>query len=388
MGVSPDTSAHKRGTDSAPPEEAFPDDLSFAARIEKWYRQSGRDLPWRHTRDAYPIWLSEIILQQTRVEQGRDYWHRFTERYPSVEDLARASEDEVMRLWQGLGYYSRARNMLKAARQIVATGHFPASYQELLSLPGVGRYTAAAVASFAYDEPRAVVDGNVYRVLARHEGISTPIDSTPGAKEFALTAHQRLDKSRPALYNQAIMDLGAIICKPASPMCAQCPVADTCAALATGQVDSLPVKQQRPKTSERFLTFVCVTSPAGLYLMQKRGLGDIYRGLYQFPMWESDTPLSAPEVEKRLPPGRVTLIKAGVRHRLTHRLLHIDFYECLLDSPTCPIGGRWMTAAEVESCALPRPLEQVWAKLQSRNFATSKEMANFARADIKRKTQT
>lgn len=367
--------------------EPSPTDLSFAARIEAWYRQNGRDLPWRHTKDAYLIWLSEIILQQTRVEQGRDYWHRFVERYPCVEQLAQAPEDEVMRLWQGLGYYSRARNLHKAARQAVANGHFPASYDELLSLPGVGRYTAAAVASFAYDEPRAVVDGNVYRVLARHAGIATPIDSTLGAREFAQLAQQRLDKQQSALYNQAIMDFGAIVCKPTSPLCAQCPVADTCVALATAQVSTLPVKQHRVKLAERYLTFVCLTAPDGRYLMQKRAQGDIYRGLYQFPSWESAQPLSPAEVEEKLPPGRLTLIRQAVQHRLTHQLLHIDFYEHSLPSPTCPIEGQWMSAHEVESCALPRPLEEVWTKLQSSNFATSREMPNFAHAETKHKKQ-
>lgn len=347
-------------------------DHTFAARIEEWYTLHGRDLPWRHTTDAYRIWLSEIILQQTRVEQGRDYWQRFVEHYPRVEDLAQAPEDEVMRLWQGLGYYSRARNLHKAAKQAVDGGHFPRCYDELLRLPGVGRYTAAAVASFAYGEPRAVVDGNVYRVLARHVGISTPIDSTAGAKEFAAVAHLRLDKHQPALYNQAIMDFGAIVCTPASPQCSLCPVADTCVALATGQVGALPVKQHRISLTERFLTFVCVRSHDGHVLMQKRDGGDIYRGLYQFPMWESGAPLTLSQVEERLPKGRLTLLQGGVIHRLTHRLLHIDFYELLTDTASCPFAGTWMTTSEVDACALPRPLENIWSKMQSRNFVTSR----------------
>lgn len=347
-------------------------DRSFAARIEEWYAQHGRDLPWRHTTDTYLIWLSEIILQQTRVEQGRDYWQRFVTRYPHVSDLAQAPEDEVMRLWQGLGYYSRARNLHRAAKQAVADGHFPRTYDELLTLPGVGRYTAAAVASFAYGEARAVVDGNVYRVLARHAGISTPIDSTAGAKEFAALAHQRLDKHQPALYNQAIMDFGALMCKPASPLCTECPVADTCMALALGQVDGLPVKQHRTSLSERYLTFVCVRRRDGQVLMQKRDAGDIYRGLYQFPMWESAAPLTLNQVEERLPHGLLTLLASGVTHRLTHRLLHIDFYELLIEDVHCTLAGVWMTAEQVESCALPRPLENVWSKMQSCNFATSR----------------
>lgn len=353
-------------------KDALPADLSFAARIEEWYRQNGRDLPWRHTKDAYLIWLSEIILQQTRVEQGRDYYTRFTEHYPTVTHLAQAPEDEVMRLWQGLGYYSRARNLHKAAKQAVANGHFPLCYDELLTLPGVGRYTAAAIASFAYDEPQAVVDGNVYRVLARHAGISTPIDSTAGAKEFAQLAQLRLDKHHSALYNQAIMDFGAIVCKPASPLCVECPVADSCVALAAGLVSTLPVKQHRTKLTERFLTFICVRNSDGLFLMQKRGKGDIYRGLYQFPMWESEAPLTLAQVEAKAPQGQLTMLSQGVQHRLTHRMLHIDFYECQLAEVSCSLEGQWMTASEVDSCALPRPLEVVWKKLQPRNFATSR----------------
>ncbi|MGN0234665.1 MAG: A/G-specific adenine glycosylase [Bacteroidaceae bacterium] len=347
-------------------------DLSFAAHIEEWYRLNGRDLPWRHTNDAYLIWLSEIILQQTRVEQGRDYWIRFTEHYPKVEDLANAPEDEVMRLWQGLGYYSRARNLHKAAKKAIADGHFPLSYDELLTLPGVGRYTAAAVASFAYNEPKAVVDGNVYRVLARHAGITTPIDSTSGIKEFAQLADMRLDQKNSALYNQAIMDFGALVCKPSSPNCSQCPVADTCIALATGRIASLPVKQHRTKLAHRYLTFVCIRNSEGKVLMQKRDKGDIYRGLYQFPAWESDAPLTFAQIEKKLPKGRLTVLQQGIQHRLTHRLLHIDFYVCELQQPTCTIEGLWMTANDVNSCALPRPLEEIWKILMSSNFAANR----------------
>ena len=346
-------------------------DHSFAARIETWYLQNGRDLPWRHTHDAYLIWLSEIILQQTRVDQGRDYWHRFVTHYPTVEHLANAPEDEVMHLWQGLGYYSRARNLHQAAKKAVADGHFPRCYDELLSLPGVGRYTAAAVASFAYGEPKAVLDGNVYRVLARHAGISTPIDTPAGAREFALLAEDRLDSKDSALYNQAIMDFGALVCKPSSPLCLECPVADTCVALATGQVSSLPVKQHRTKLTHRYLTFVCVINSEGKVLMQKRGSGDIYRGLYQFPLWESTSPLAYAQEEEKIPEGQLTLLQQGTQHRLTHRLLHMDFYVCHLQQTTCNIEGQWMTAHQVESCALPRPLVDIWKILKTRDFATN-----------------
>ena len=342
------------------------------APLLAWYDEHRRVLPWREQVSPYRTWVSEIMLQQTRVQAVLPYFQRFMEAAPDVQALAALPEEQLMRLWQGLGYYSRARNLHKAARQAVANGHFPLSYDELLTLPGVGRYTAAAIASFAYDEPQAVVDGNVYRVLARHAGISTPIDSTAGAKEFAQLAQMRLDKHHSALYNQAIMDFGAIVCKPASPLCGECPVADSCVALAAGLVSTLPVKQHRTKLTERFLTFVCVRNSDGLFLMQKRGQGDIYRGLYQFPMWESEAPLTLAQVEAKAPRGQLIMLSQGVQHRLTHRLLHIDFYECQLADATCGLEGQWMTASEVDSCALPRPLEEVWKKLRPCNFATSR----------------
>ena len=221
-------------------------------------------------------------------------------------------------------------------------------------------------------QPSPVLPTTNYRVLARHAGISTPIDSTAGAKEFAQLAQMRLDKHHSALYNQAIMDFGAIVCKPASPLCGECPVADSCVALAAGLVSTLPVKQHRTKLTERFLTFVCVRNSDGLFLMQKRGQGDIYRGLYQFPMWESEAPLTLAQVEAKAPRGQLTMLSQGVQHRLTHRLLHIDFYECRLADASCTLEGQWMTAGEVDSCALPRPLEEVWKKLRPCNFATSR----------------
>lgn len=342
-------------------------DLSFAARIENWYKQNGRDLPWRHTRDAYRIWLSEVILQQTRVEQGRDYWHRFIERFPTVEHLALAEEDEVMRLWQGLGYYSRARNLHRAAKQIAEKGQFPRTYDELITLPGVGKYTAAAIASFAYDEAHAVLDGNVYRVLARYEANTTPIDTPAGMREFSAIAQMHLDEHNPALYNQAIMDFGAMVCKPQAPLCTQCPLSDTCMALFIHQVDKLPIKQHNIKLTERYLTFVCIRRKSDeRFLMQKRHKGDIYRGLYQFPVIESLKSLTPVEVERQMPPGSLTLLEAGVSHRLTHRMLHMDFYECLTDTPFHEPKGIWMSADEVDACALPRPLEAIWKKIRSR----------------------
>ena len=218
---------------------------SFSAQLEAWYREFGRDLPWRQTSDPFLIMLSEFILQQTQIVQGMSYYLRFAERFPSAESLANASEEEVMRLWQGLGYYSRARNLRKAAQEIAKAGHFPKDYSFIRALPGVGDYTAAAIMSFAFGEPYAVLDGNVQRVLARHFGINEPVDTTQGKKLLRALADEMLDRQHPALYNQAIMDFGALQCKPTSPLCDACPLAETCQALKEHQVDKLPVKAKR-----------------------------------------------------------------------------------------------------------------------------------------------
>lgn len=224
---------------------------AFSRILLDWYAEHKRELPWRETKDPYRIWISEIILQQTRVAQGYEYFQRFVERFPDLVALAEADEDEVMKYWQGLGYYSRARNLHAAARSM--NGVFPRTYEDVRALKGVGDYTAAAICSIAYDMPYAVVDGNVYRVLSRYFGVETPIDSTQGKKLFASLAQEMLDEKHAALYNQAIMDFGAIQCTPQSPSCMFCPLADSCSALATGKVNLLPVKQHKTKTTDRYL---------------------------------------------------------------------------------------------------------------------------------------
>ena len=225
--------------------------MIFSAVLLQWFKENGRPLPWRQTDDAYAIWLSEVILQQTRIAQGTAYWERFMAQWPSVDDLAAATEDEVLKAWQGLGYYSRARNLHAAARQVVGMGGFPRTFKELKTLKGVGDYTAAAIASFAFGEPVAVVDGNVYRVLSRYFGIDTPIDSTQGKKEFQAMAQSLIPHGEPADYNQAIMDFGAIQCTPASPRCATCPLCETCIAFREHRTEGLPVKSKKVKQRER-----------------------------------------------------------------------------------------------------------------------------------------
>ena len=235
---------------------------SVADILLDWYAREGRDLPWRRTRDPYCIWLSEVILQQTRVAQGMEYYLRFTERFPDVASLAAAPVDEVLKLWQGLGYYSRARNLHAAARQVVECfgGRFPVALDEVRSLRGVGDYTAAAICSAAYDAPCAVVDGNVYRVLARLFDLDAPIDSTAGKRSFAELAQSQLDTAHPGRYNQAIMDFGALQCTPSSPRCEACPLAGRCLALAAGTVAARPVKQSKTKVRDRWFNYLHISS--------------------------------------------------------------------------------------------------------------------------------
>ena len=293
-----------------------------------WYQKDGRDLPWRRTKNPYKIWLSEVILQQTRVEQGLSYYLRFIETFPTVEQLANASEDEVMRLWQGLGYYSRARNLHEAARQVVQMGGFPTSYAEIRSLKGIGDYTAAAIASFAYGLPHAVVDGNVYRVLSRVFAIDTPIDSTEGKRQFATLAQEILPQGHAALHNQAMMDLGALICTPRSPECEKCPLANICIAHGEGRPEDFPVKAKRTLVRTRFLTYIIVTDGTNI-LLHRRPKGDIWQGLYEPLLIETDAPLSAsdllnhPQLQAfRSSESTLTLLVSDMSHKLSHQNLH------------------------------------------------------------------
>lgn len=326
----------------------------FTPVIEAWYRKNGRDLPWRETRNAYRIWISEIILQQTRVSQGYDYYLRFLHRFPDVEKLASASEDEVLRLWQGLGYYSRARNLHAAAKQIVERGGFPKSFDEIKQLRGVGDYTAAAIASMAYDLPHAVVDGNVYRVLSRYLGIDTPIDTTVGQKLFRTLAYDMLDKRQPALYNQAIMDFGAMLCNPTSPKCIQCPLAETCVAMKEGSQDKLPVKSHQTKVRDRYFTYLFVQDKEGRMLIQRRPAGDIWQGLYELPLIETPNALpSADEMAEKYP--EITPLVGEIRHLLSHQRLHAQCYSVPVDScPETSHNQLWVLPSELEDYGMPK----------------------------------
>ena len=318
--------------------------MEFSFVLLEWFKDHGRDLPWRQTRDPYAIWLSEIILQQTQVKQGWDYWERFMRHWPTVDDLAAATEDEVLREWQGLGYYSRARNLHFAAKQIVALGHFPNSLEGIKALKGVGDYTAAAIGSFAFEIPAAVVDGNVYRVLSRHFGIDTPINTTEGKKIFAALAQELLPISEPSDYNQAIMDFGAIQCTPQSPDCSVCPLMESCEAFRSGKVAQLPVKLKTLKVKERHLTYIYIRCK-GMTAIRRRGAGDIWQGL-----WE---PWLVDEV-----PVKAKLLRQNVKHVLTHRVLYADFYLLETDErPLLPDDYIWIKESELDDYAKPRLIE-------------------------------
>lgn len=262
----------------------------FGKTLLDWHKSIDRNLPWKSTDDPYNIWISEIVMQQTRVAQGLDYYNRIIDALPTVHDMASAAEDDILYLWKGLGYYSRARNMHRAAKMIVDEydGIFPSTHESLLSLPGVGPYTAAAIASFAYELPHAVLDGNVYRVLSRYFGIETPIDSSKGKKQFAQLSQECLGRHQPSHYNQAIMDFGALQCKPKSPNCGICCLQKHCWAYHNDGVALLPIKEKRIKRKDRHLYFFMFSSGEHTYI-QRRGKGDIWQGLYQLPMIEAES---------------------------------------------------------------------------------------------------
>jgi len=324
--------------------------VSFTVAILEWFRENGRVLPWRETRDPYAIWLSEIILQQTRIEQGKPYWERFMKRWPTVEALAQASEDEVLREWQGLGYYSRARNLHEAAKQIVEMGGFPQTLEGIKRLKGVGDYTAAAIGSIAFNLPAAVVDGNVYRVLARHYGIETPINTTEGKKEFTALANSLLPANEASAFNQAMMDFGAVQCTPVNPQCTVCPLQETCVALHEGKTASLPVKRKTLKVQERHLVYIYVRHQ-GMTAIHRRAAGDIWQGLYE------------PWLTEAVPSGAI-LLRQGVKHVLTHRILYADFYLWEpAEQPQLPEDYFWIPETDIDQYGVPRLIELLLEEL-------------------------
>jgi len=333
----------------------------FALLIDVWYRQNKRSLPWRDTKNAYHIWLSEVILQQTRVDQGKSYYLKFIENFPNVLDLARASEDEVLKLWQGLGYYSRARNLHAAAKNIV-TNHqaqFPDSYQEIRALKGIGDYTAAAIASFAYDLPYAVVDGNVFRVLSRYYNDNTPIDSSQGKKLFTSYANELLNRKDPASFNQAIMELGALVCTPKNAKCEECPLLESCQGYRANSVYELPVKSKKTKTRNRYFHYIYAPEEM---LLQKRTGKDIWENMYEFPLLEVDS--------EREPSSIIVEIKeklnfnvdenpiVAYKHILSHQHIYATFWK--LNSKPDEKKSSYIScsAMELNQYAIPRLIDK------------------------------
>lgn len=311
--------------------------MFLSNRLTSWYLQNKRDLPWRKTRKPYQIWLSEIMLQQTRIEQGLPYYHKFIKAYPTVFDLANASSNEVLKLWQGLGYYSRARNLHETAKYVAFElgGVFPGNYKGLLKLKGVGDYTASAIASICYNEPVAVVDGNVYRVLSRIFEIDTPINSTAGIKEFKKLAQELLNKEDPATFNQAIMEFGALHCKPQNPKCDSCPFNDKCLAFKNEKIKELPVKLKKTKIKKRFFNYLVFNLDGDKTILEQRTGKGIWSGLYQFPLVESEKLVKENELvsleafKRSISNSRVELKlynEVPVIHKLSHQHLFTRFW--------------------------------------------------------------
>lgn len=335
----------------------------FSNKIVKWYLESSRPLPWRNTTDAYKIWLSEVILQQTRVIQGTPYYHRFVEKYPSVADLARAPEQEVMRLWQGLGYYHRARNLHKCAQVVFEQygGRFPETFHELRLLPGIGDYTAAAIASFAFGEKVAVVDGNVFRVLARQFGIDIPVNAPEGRRVFTSLAGELLPGDDPGLHNQAIMEFGALLCKPRNPDCPECPFRKSCVAYQQERVQLLPVKTPKRASRIRYFFYLVVEKNRSL-LMKKRDKKDIWNGLFDFVLIERDTPVTVEKIiaekENRnwFKHSRVVAISKDYKHVLTHQTIHCRFIHIKAGSSFKAVENDFCFYSAEQVADLPKPV--------------------------------
>jgi A/G-specific adenine glycosylase len=328
-------------------------------QLSEWYNPARRELPWKKSKSPYHIWLSEIILQQTRVEQGTPYYLAFIHRFPNVEDLAYAPLDDVLKTWEGLGYYSRARNLHHAARQVVSDfdGVFPSDYHKLLQLKGVGAYTAAAIASFAFDLPYAVLDGNVFRVLSRYFGIDAPIDSTEGKKLFSKLAQECLDTDNPARHNQSIMDFGALVCIPQNPNCHNCPLSGDCIAYRENMVGRLPLKSKKIIKQQRHFNFLVISNGVKT-IVQQRDDSDIWKGLHQFPLLETES------LESHLTAADFGIMHSGIssyrlseifKQTLTHRYIIAHFIEMRVSEIiSIPKAFQWVALSDISQLAFPK----------------------------------
>jgi A/G-specific adenine glycosylase len=324
--------------------------MKINGKIGRWYEKNRRELPWRHTRDPYRIWVSEVILQQTRVSQGLDYYNRFIESFPDVRSLAGAGEDAVLKAWQGLGYYSRARNLHHAAREIVErhNGRLPRTYGGLLGLKGVGAYTASAIASICYGEARAVVDGNVSRVIARLSGMKEAVNSSAGIRAVeslagALMEEEMAAGGDPGTHNQAMMEFGALQCLPTAPGCTSCPLSGLCKAYQDGEVERIPVRIPKRRPVERWIYFLIPLYRGDTWIIRRDGK-DIWRSLYQFPAVESAAALPEGEIPGRLLTDGWTIrrISGPIRHQLTHRTIHARFIHAELETLPASLPPGWI----------------------------------------------
>tara|TARA_B110000971_G_scaffold150448_1_gene153660 strand:+ start:473 stop:1516 length:1044 start_codon:yes stop_codon:yes gene_type:complete len=333
--------------------------MKFSNTLIYWYLQNNRDLPWRKTKNPYFIWLSEIMLQQTRVAQGLSYYLKFTTTFPTVFDLAKAEESTVLKMWQGLGYYSRARNLHFTAKQIANefNGEFPSSYKEIIKLKGIGDYTASAISSICFEEAAAVVDGNVYRVLSRYFGIKTPINSAAGIKTFKALAQTLIDETQPGAFNQAIMDFGALHCKPQNPHCETCIFADSCVALEKKLTKELPVKDKKIKVRKRYFNFLVLQTDDHKTILSEREGKGIWQGLYQFPLIESEKTINKKELilsEEfiHLFPTETTISlfnEKEIVHKLSHQHLYTHFW-IVEAKNTAEANTKW---TEIEKYPVP-----------------------------------
>ncbi len=332
--------------------------MNFGSKITNWYTDNKRDLPWRNTKNVYFIWLSEVLLQQTRVDQGIGYYLRFIEAFPKVSDLANATEEDVLKLWQGLGYYSRARNIHFAAKQIINEfeGKFPNKYLEIIKLKGVGEYTAAAISSICYEEEVAVVDGNVYRVLSRYLEIKTAIDSTEGKKEFKQVANELIKTHQPSTFNQGVMELGALICTPKNPNCEQCPLNNSCLSFSKNTFLNFPVKAKKTKQRNRYLNFILIENREKYYIQKREGKG-IWQNMYQFPLIETKKEMT--EWNNEIKGISISSVSETIKHILSHQILYAKFWHSKATSNTFTPNESWslINLENIKAKPLPKLIE-------------------------------
>lgn len=358
--------------------------MDFSSILFNWYLTNARDLPWRNTTNPYHIWVSEVILQQTRVVQGISYYYRFIERFPTIQSLAQADIDDIMKVWQGLGYYTRARNLKAGANEVMEqyNGNLPKTYKELLRIKGLGAYSAAAVASFAFDEAVPAVDGNVYRILSRIFGIFTPIDTTTGKKEFFALANELIPKNEPGRFNQALIDFGALQCTPKSPQCADCPFADYCYAYKNNLIAALPVKGKKKPPIDRYFYYFMIKHKEYTFI-KRREEKDIWHSLYEFPMVETDAKLGHDQLIERMASlnflsgstVKVLNISQPVRHLLSHRTIWATFIILEIDSPNYILTKEYVRVSigGVNDYSLPRLIDTYMAAEPVIKYFSSKK---------------